>query len=65
MFKNLPPFFVVLAFGLMALLGAVVLTDVYRSFTRNQPISYDVIVLIKMALCAILGIAMGYLAGGK
>jgi len=62
MFKNLHPFFVVLASGLLVLLGMVVLNDIYRSITRNQPLSYDVIVLIKMAICAVLGVIMGYSA---
>ena len=65
MFKNLHPFFIVIAIGLLGLLGIVVLNDIWLSIKRNQPLSYDVVVLIKMAMCAVLGVAMGYLARGK
>jgi len=47
---------------LLGLLSAVVLNDVYRSINRNQPLSYDVVVLIKMAMCAVLGATAGYIA---
>ena len=62
MFKKIHPTFVVLFFGLFLLLAAVVLNDVYRSITRNQPMSYDVIVLIKMTITAFLGMVVGYLS---
>jgi len=47
---------------LLGLLSMVVLNDVYRSITRGQPLSYDVVVLIKMAMCAALGATAGYIA---
>ena len=62
MLRNIHPFFVVLVFGLMALLCIVVANDIYLSIRRNQPLSYDVVVLIKMAICAVLGMTMGYIA---
>ncbi len=62
MFKKIHPAFIVLFFGVFGLLAIVVLNDVYRSITRNQPISYDVVVLIKMAVAAFLGMVAGYLA---
>ena len=49
-------------FVLLGLLSVVVLNDVYRSINRNQPLSYDVVVLIKMTMCAVLGATAGYIA---
>jgi uncharacterized membrane protein len=62
LFKNIHPFFVVSMFVLLGLLSVVVLNDVYRSINRNQPLSYDVVVLIKMTMCAVLGATAGYIA---
>lgn len=62
MFERLHGFFILMVIGLMGLLTFVVLNDIYRSVNRNIPMSYDVIVLLKMAACGVLGAIAGYLA---
>ena len=62
MYNRLHPFFITMCIGLLGLLAVVVGNDIYRSITRNIPLSYDVVVLLKMAVCAVLGAIAGYLA---
>jgi len=62
MFKGLHPFFILMVIGLMGLLAVIVIGDLYHMLRTNQPFSYSVLNLVKLAAAGILGAIAGYLA---
>ena len=48
--------------GLMGLLAVIVIGDLYHMLKTNQPFSYSVLNLVKLAAAGILGAIAGYLA---
>ncbi len=63
MIKNLKDvIIIVLAFGLMVLLGMIVAGDFYIAMAENRSVDESVINLLKMAITGIVGIVAGYVA---
>ena len=63
MIKNLKDvIIIVLAFGLMVLLGMIVAGDFYIALAENRSVDESVINLLKMAITGIVGIVAGYVA---
>ena len=63
MIKNLKDvIIIVLAFGLMVLLGMIVAGDFYIAMAENRAVDESVINLLKMAITGIVGIVAGYVA---
>ena len=63
MIKNLKDvIIIVLAFGLMVLLGMIVAGDFYIAMAENRSVDESVINLLKMASTGIVGSVAGYVA---
>ena len=63
MSKNLKDvIIIVLAFGLMVLLGMIVAGDFFIAMAENRSVDESVINLLKMAITGIVGIVAGYVA---
>lgn len=54
---------IILATGLIALLGVIVVGDFYIAFKEMRPVDESVIDLLSMAITGVVGIIAGYLAG--
>jgi len=62
MIKNLKDLIVLaLVFGVLALLGVIIIGDYYVALQENRPIDDSVITLMKMALTGLIGIIAGYI----
>lgn len=63
MFKNIKDLtIIILAAGLMTLLGIIVIGDFWIALSEQRPVDESVINLLKMAITGIVGIIAGYLA---
>ena len=61
MIKNLKDLvIIILTFGVLVLLGVIIIGDYYVALQENRPVDESVITLMKMALTGLIGIIAGY-----
>ena len=62
MIKNLKDLvIIILTFGVLVLLGVIIIGDYYVALQENRPVDESVITLMKMALTGLIGIIAGYI----
>ena len=62
MIKNLKDLvIVILVFGVLTLLGVIIIGDFYVAFQENRAVDESVITLMKMSLTGMIGIIAGYI----
>ena len=62
MIKNLKDLvIVILVFGVLTLLGVIIIGDFYVALQENRPVDESVITLMKMSLTGMIGIIAGYI----
>ena len=62
MIKNLKDLvIIILTFGVLLLLGVIIIGDYYVALQENRPVDESVITLMKMALTGLIGIIAGYI----
>ena len=54
---------ILLALGLIILLGVITIGDFYVALAENRPVDESVITLLQMAITGIVGIIAGYISG--
>lgn len=62
MIKNLKDLvIVILVFGVLTLLGVIIIGDFYVALQENRAVDESVITLMKMSLTGMIGIIAGYI----
>jgi|TARA_B100000282_G_scaffold176289_1_gene127833 hypothetical protein len=62
MIKNLKDLvIIILTFGVLMLLGVIIIGDYYVALQENRPVDESVITLMKMSLTGMIGVIAGYI----
>lgn len=62
MIKNLKDLvIIILTFGVLLLLGVIIIGDYYVALQENRPVDESVITLMKMSLTGMIGVIAGYI----
>ena len=62
MIKNLKDLvIIILTFGVLVLLGVIIIGDYYVALQENRPVVESVITLMKMSLTGMIGVIAGYI----
>ena len=62
MIKNLKDLvIIILTFGVLVLLGVIIIGDYYVALQENRPVDESVITLMKMSLTGMIGVIPGYI----
>ncbi len=62
MIKNLKDLvIIILTFGVLVLLGVIIIGDYYVALQENRPVDESVITLMKMSLTGMIGVIAGYI----
>ena len=62
MIKNLKDLvIIILTFGVLMLLGVIIIGDYYVALQENRPVDESVITLMKMSLTRMIGVIAGYI----
>ena len=62
MIKNLKDLvIIILTFGVLVLLGVIIIGDYYVALQENRPLDESVITLMKMSLTGMIGVIAGYI----
>ena len=62
MIKNLKDLvIIILTFGVLMLLGVIIIGDYYVALQDNRPVDESVITLMKMSLTGMIGVIAGYI----
>ncbi len=62
MIKNLNDLvIIILTFGVLVLLGVIIIGDYYVALQENRPVDESVITLMKMSLTGMIGVIAGYI----
>tara|TARA_B100000575_G_C23033272_1_gene594838 strand:- start:772 stop:969 length:198 start_codon:yes stop_codon:yes gene_type:complete len=62
MIKNLKDLVIImLTFGVLMLLGVIIIGDYYVALQENRPVDESVITLMKMSLTGMIGVIAGYI----
>ena len=62
MIKNLKDLVIImLTFGVLILLGVIIIGDYYVALQENRPVDESVITLMKMSLTGMIGVIAGYI----
>ena len=62
MIKNLKDLvIIILTFGVLVLLGVIIIGDYYVALQENRPVDESVITLMKMSLTGMIGVIVGYI----
>lgn len=52
---------IMLTFGVLILLGVIIIGDYYVALQENRPVDESVITLMKMSLTGMIGVIAGYI----
>ncbi len=52
---------IILTFGVLMLLGVIIIGDYYVALQENRPVDESVITLMKMSLTGMIGVIAGYI----
>ena len=62
MIKNLKDLVIIIhTFGVLVLLGVIIIGDYYVALQENRPVDESVITLMKMSLTGMIGVIAGYI----
>ena len=62
MIKNLKDLvIIILTFGVLVLLGVIIIGDYYVALQEKRPVDESVITLMKMSLTGMIGVIAGYI----
>ena len=62
MIKNLKDLvIIILTFGVLVLLGVIIIGDYYVALQENRPVDESVITLMKKSLTGMIGVIAGYI----
>ena len=62
MIKNLKDLvIIILTFGVLMLLGVIIIGEYYVALQENRPVDESVITLMKMSLTGMIGVIAGYI----